>query len=81
MTQRRDSQLQPAASIVSPEVAERIRAEHILLRDEAKLVFQLAKMEGNRELAAHALSLERLVKSHVLLVEGVLDAVVPDNAW
>ncbi len=65
--------------MISLEVAERIRSEHILLRDEAKLVRELASLEGSRELTAHADSLERMVKNHVLLVEGVLEAVVPDG--
>jgi hypothetical protein len=65
--------------VISTEVAERIRSDHVLLRDEARLVRELARLEGSRELTAHADSLERMVKNHVLLVEGVLDAVVPEG--
>jgi hypothetical protein len=64
---------------ISREVADRIRNDHILLKDEARLVYELAKMEGNRELMAHADSLARLVKNHVSLVEGVLEAVTPEG--
>jgi hypothetical protein len=67
------------AAVITREVAERIRSDHILMRDEARLVRKLAKMEGNRELHAHTASLERLVKTHVSLVEGVLDAVIPEE--
>jgi hypothetical protein len=65
--------------MISPEVAERIRSDHVLLRDEARLVRELARTVGNRELLAHAESLERMVKNHVSLVEGVLEAVVPEE--
>jgi hypothetical protein len=65
-------------AMISKEVADRIREENILLRDEARRVCELAKRSGNRELYAHARSLEKLVKSHLSLVDGVLEAVSPD---
>lgn len=43
------------------------------------MVRELARIEGSRELLAHADSLERMVKNHVSLVEGVLEAVVLDG--
>lgn len=66
--------------MISLEVADRIRSDHVLLRDEAKLVRDLARLEGSRELTAHADSLERMVKNHVLLVEGILEAMLPDGS-
>jgi len=65
--------------MISPEVANRIRSDHVLLRDEARLVRELARIQGSVELLAHADSLERMVKNHVSLVEGVLEAVEPDR--
>jgi len=65
---------------ISREVAERIRSDQILLKDEARLVCELARSEGGSpELLAHADSLARLLKSHLSLVEGVLDAVAPEG--
>jgi hypothetical protein len=66
--------------MISSEVADRIRADNILLRDEARLVRDLVRLEGSRELTAHADSLDRMVKNHILLVEGVLEAVVQDGS-
>ena len=66
--------------MISSEVADRIRADNILLRDEARLVRDLVRLEGSLELTAHADSLDRMVKNHILLVEGVLEAVIPDGS-
>jgi len=78
--QKRKAIEQESHFMISWEVADRIRCDHVLMRDEAKLVRDLARLEGSRELTAHADSLERMVKNYVLLVEGVLEAVVPDGS-
>ncbi len=65
--------------LISAEIADRIRSDHVLMRDEARLVRELARLEGNRELLAHADSLERMVNDLVSLVEGVLEAALPDG--
>ncbi len=65
--------------MISSEVADRVRSDHVLLLDEARMVRELARLEGSRELRAHTDSLVRMVKTHISLVEGVLEAVVPEG--
>jgi hypothetical protein len=79
MRRRKKTPEQEKHFMISREVADRIRSDHVLLRDEARMVRELARIEGSIELLAHADSLERMVRTHVSLVEGVLEAVVLDG--
>jgi hypothetical protein len=70
----------PHADLVTPEVVKRIRAENqILLRATQRIQ---ASIETGRfdEAVPIAAELGRALREHVLLVDGILDVLTPDDA-
>ena len=69
----------PAAHLVTPEVVRKIRAEsQVLLRVTESIQ---ASIETGRfdEAAPKAAELGHALREHVLLVDGVLEALTPDD--
>ncbi|MBN1653488.1 MAG: hypothetical protein JXA30_06895 [Deltaproteobacteria bacterium] len=67
------------SQICSPKVLNRILSYNVLLRDEVKIVCELARSEHAAELSSRADSLEHLVRTQTMLVEGVIEALLPDT--
>jgi hypothetical protein len=67
--------------LVTPEVLRKIRAENrALLRASESMQ---ASIETGRfdEAVPIAAALGEVLRQHVLLVDGVLDALTPDESW
>lgn len=69
----------PMTDLVTPEVVQKIRSENQVLLQTARSI--QAGIETGRfdEAARDAVELGRVVRKHVLLVDGVLDVLSPDD--
>jgi hypothetical protein len=65
--------------LVTPEVVQKIRAENRLLLERTQSI--QASIETGRfdEAAPIAAELDRALRKHVLLIDGVLDVLSPDD--
>ena len=70
----------PQTHLVTPEVVRKIRSENQLLLRTAQNM--QASIETGRfdEAAPLAAELGKALRKHVLLVDGVLDVLTPDDA-
>jgi hypothetical protein len=70
---------QPPLHLITPEVVQKIRSENRLLLERTQSI--QASIETGRfdEAAPIAAELDRALRRHVLLVDGVLDALSPDD--
>ena len=70
----------PQTHLVTPEVVRKIRSENQLLLRTSQIM--QASIETGRfdETVPIAAELGRVLRKHVLLVDGVLDALTPDDA-
>ncbi|KPK17333.1 MAG: hypothetical protein AMJ62_01365 [Myxococcales bacterium SG8_38] len=69
----------PQLDLVTPEVVQKIRTENRLLLERTESM--QASIETGRfdEAAPIAAELGRALREHVLLVDGVLDVLSPDD--
>lgn len=69
----------PAAHLVTPEVVRKIRTENQVLLQVTEGI--RASIETGRfdEAAPKAAELGHALREHVLLVDGVLEALIPDD--
>lgn len=69
----------PMTDLVTPEVVQKIRSENQVLLRTARSI--QAGIETGRfdEAARDAAELGHVVRKHVLLVDGVLDVLSPDD--
>lgn len=69
----------PVAHLVTPEVVRKIRAESEVLLQATESI--QASIETGRfdEAAPKAAELGHALREHVLLVDGVLEALTPDD--
>ena len=69
----------PAPHLVTPEVIQKIRAEAQLLLQVTESI--QASIESGRfdEAAPKAAELGHALREHLLLVDGVLEALTPDD--
>lgn len=69
----------PRLDLVTPEIVQKIRSENRLLLERTESM--QASIETGRfdEAAPIAAELGRALRKHVLLVDGVLDVLSPDD--
>lgn len=69
----------PAVHLVTPEVVRKIRADNQELLRATQSIQASIETGSFDEAAPKAASLGHALREHVLLVDGVLDALTPDD--
>jgi hypothetical protein len=69
----------PTADLVTPEVLRKIRSDNQALLDATESI--RASIETGRfdEAVPMAAELDEVLRTHVLLVDGILDVLTPDD--